>query len=127
MTDDERAIRELIAAWLAASQRGDTDAVLKLIADEVKFLVPGHPPFGKAEFAEASRGLKDLTMEGVSEIQEIEIAGSWAWARTKLAVTVTPPVGKAVKRSGYTLSIFRKGADGRWQLARDANLMTTEP
>jgi len=28
--------------------------------------------------------------------------------------------------SGYTLSIFRKGEDGRWRLARDANLLTAE-
>jgi ketosteroid isomerase-like protein len=29
-----------------------------------------------------------------------------------------------VRRSGYTLTLFRKGADGHWRLARDANLLT---
>lgn len=28
MSDDERAIRDLIATWMSASQAGDTDTVL---------------------------------------------------------------------------------------------------
>jgi len=30
-----------------------------------------------------------------------------------------------MRRAGYTLTILRKGPDGRWRLARDANLLTT--
>ena len=33
---------------------------------------------------------------------------------------------KPVRRSGYTLTILQKLPDGRWVLARDANLMTAE-
>jgi ketosteroid isomerase-like protein len=33
---------------------------------------------------------------------------------------------KGMGRSGYTLSLLRKEADGRWRLARDANLVTTQ-
>jgi hypothetical protein len=47
MTDDERAIRELIATWLRASQAGDTQTVLSLMTDDVIFMVPGREPFGK--------------------------------------------------------------------------------
>jgi ketosteroid isomerase-like protein len=28
-----------------------------------------------------------------------------------------------VRRSGYMLTLFRKNPDGRWLLARDANLL----
>jgi ketosteroid isomerase-like protein len=31
-----------------------------------------------------------------------------------------------VRRSGYTLTIMRKEADGKWRLARDANLLVKE-
>jgi len=31
-----------------------------------------------------------------------------------------------MRRSGYTLTILRKEADGKWRLARDANLLTEE-
>jgi uncharacterized protein (TIGR02246 family) len=39
MIDGERAIRELVATWMAASQAGDVAAVLGLRADDVVFMV----------------------------------------------------------------------------------------
>jgi len=33
------------------------------------------------------------------------------------------PDGKVNRRSGYVLSIFSKDTDGKWMLARDANLL----
>ena len=47
MTEDERAIRELIATWMRASMAGDTETVLSLMADDVVFMVAGQEPFGK--------------------------------------------------------------------------------
>ena len=44
MTDDERAIRDLVAAWMKASQAGDTAKVLSLMADDAIFQVPGREP-----------------------------------------------------------------------------------
>jgi uncharacterized protein (TIGR02246 family) len=124
MTDDERAIRELVATWMAASRAGDLDTVLSLMADDVIFMVPGREPFGREDFAAASRGMSDVRIEGASDIKEIEVLGDWAYLRNRLTVTMTPPGGQAMlKRSGYTLSILRKEKDGRWLLVRDANLL----
>ena len=124
MTDDERAIRELVATWMEASRTGDTDTVLSLMADDVVFMVTGREPFGKEEFAAASRDMTDLRIEGSSEIQEIEVFGDWAYLRNRLTITMTPVGGEAMlRRSGYTLSILRKEKDGRWLLVRDANLL----
>lgn len=127
MTDDERAIRGLIDTWLAASKAGDIQAVLSLMTDDVIFMVPGTMPFGKREFAAASEGMKNLRTEGTSEIQELKVLGDWAYLRNFIDMTVTPPSGAPVRRSGYTLTILRKEADGRWRLARDANLLTAQP
>jgi uncharacterized protein (TIGR02246 family) len=127
MTDDERAIRELIATWLRASAAGDTATVLSLMADDVVFLVPGRPPFGKKEFAAAQSGLQDYRLEATSHVREIRVSGDWAYAWTDLTVVMTPTAGgAAVRRSGHTLSIFQRLADGRWVLARDANLLAVE-
>ena len=124
MTDDERAIRELVATWMEASRIGDTDTVLSLMADDVIFMVAGREPFGKEEFAASSRGITDLRIEGASEIQELEVFGDWAYLRNRLTITMTPAGGEAMlRRSGYTLSILRKEKDGRWLLVRDANLL----
>ena len=54
MSDDERAIRELVAAWMAATKAGDHDRVLSLMTDDVVFMVPGREPFGREAFAAAS-------------------------------------------------------------------------
>jgi uncharacterized protein (TIGR02246 family) len=126
MQNDEQAIRDVIDKWLAATKSGDTAAVLSLMADDVLFLVPGQEPFGKQVFAANSAGMKDFRIEGKSEIQELKILGDWAWMRTRLRVTIAPPNGKEMVRSGYTLTILRKEPDGRWVLARDANLLTAE-
>ena len=124
MSDDERAIRDLIATWMSASQAGDTDTVLSLMTDDVVFMVPGKEPFGKAAFAVASQDMKDVRIEGTSEIREVEVLGDWAYLRGHLQVAVTTPAGNTVRRAGYTLTILRKEPDGKWRLARDANLVS---
>jgi uncharacterized protein (TIGR02246 family) len=123
MIDDERAIRDLVATWMAASQAGDAASVLGLMADDVIFMVPGHEPFGKEAFAAASQSMKDVRFEGSYDIREIEVAGDWAYLRNYLTVTMTPPGGEPMRRAGFTLSILRKQPDGKWMLARDANLV----
>ncbi len=124
MTDDERAIRELVATWMAASRAGDIAAVLDLMTDDAVFMVPGREPFGKAEFAAASQGMRSVQIDGTSDIRELEVLGDWAYLRNYIDITVTLPGGSPMHRAGWTLTIVRKGADRRWRLMRDANLVT---
>src|SRR5437762_2710028 len=123
MTPDERAIRDLVETWMKASQAGDIATVLGLMADDVVFMVPGREPFGKEAFAGASEGMQGVRMEGSSDIRELKVLGDWAYLRNYITVTMTPPGGAPVKRAGYTLTILRREPDGRWVLARDANLL----
>ena len=124
MSDDERAIRSLVVKWMAASQAGDTTAVLSLMTDDVVFMVPGREPFGKEAFAAASKDMQGVRIEGKSDIRELKVLGDWAYLHSYLEVKMMPPGGNSVERSGYTLTIFHKQPDGRWLLARDANLLT---
>jgi len=126
MTEDERAIRDLVSTWMAASQAGDIDTVLGLMADDAVFMVVGREPFGKEAFAAAARGAQNVRMEGTSDIRELTVLGDWAYVRNYLTVAVTPPGGTPVRRAGYTLTILRKTPAGQWLLARDANLMTIQ-
>ena len=127
MTDDERAIRDLVDTWMAASKAGDTATVLSLMSDDVVFMVPGHEPFGKEAFAAASAGQSEFRIEGGGEIRELQVLGDWAWLRSHLDITMIPPVGQPVRRAGWTLTILKKQPDGRWLLTRDANLLTVQP
>ena len=124
-SSDETAIREMVATWLAASRSGDVETVLDLVSDDVVFLTPGRPPMRKDEFATQSRaqaGLGGPQIDGESDIQEIQVLGHWAFMWTKLRVTVTPKDGSPIERAGHTLTVLKK-ADGRWVIARDANLL----
>ncbi|WP_104657428.1 SgcJ/EcaC family oxidoreductase [Ralstonia insidiosa] len=126
MTDDERAIRNVVETWLAASKAGDLPTVLSLMTDDVLFLTPGQAPFGKEAFAAMSNGMKDVQVDGTSDIQEVQVFGDIAYLRNALRIVITMPDGKVVRRSGQTLTILRKEADGKWRLVRDANLVVAE-
>jgi uncharacterized protein (TIGR02246 family) len=123
---DEQAIRNVVSSWLDATRRGDFDAVLSLMSDDVVFMVPGQEPFGKAAFAANACKMKDMRIEGTSDIQEIKVLGDWAWLRNRLRVVITPPHGTPMVRSGYTLTILRKTAPGKWVVTRDANLVVPD-
>lgn len=125
-SDDHRAIRALVAEWMAATKRGDSQAVLNSMTDDAVFLVPAQAPMGKAAFAAAAGSPPDErpSFEGVSDIKEIYVEGNLAYMWSHLTITITPPrSADSIKRSGHTLTVFRK-VDGRWLLARDANMLT---
>ena len=123
MTEDERAIRSLVDTWMRATRNGDIETVLKLMADDVIFMVPGQKPFGKEAFEAASRGMQNVRFDGRSHIEELKVLGNWAYLRNHIETTITPEQGAPMRRAGYTLTILRKQEDGRWLLARDANLV----
>ena len=126
MNTDELAIRELIDTWLRATREGAVETVLELMTPDVVFLVAGQPAMqGREAFEKGLRGmLASHAIESSSEIEEIAVAGDFAYCRTRLSVTITSKHGNTpMQRTGHTLSILRKNEDGRWQLARDANLL----
>ena len=128
MSTDEQAIRQLVERWIGATREGDIDAVLKLMAPDVLFLVAGQPPMqGRDAFARSLNAvLSDNVIDSVSQIDEIVVSGDLAYCRTRLSVTVTSRHGKLpLQRTGHTLSILRKGSGGVWQLTRDANMLAS--
>ncbi len=98
------------------------------MSDDVVFLVTGRAPMiGKAAFAavmNASPAQGRPEMDFMSKIQEIQVLGDWAHLWTKLAVTIRPPGGATIARSGHTLSILKK-INGRWLMAREANMLSS--
>lgn len=126
MTDDENAIRGVVEAWMQASKSGDVETVLNLMTDDVVFSVCGQAPFGKQAFAEASMGMAGVQLEARYNIVELQLLGDWAFLRNHIEMTITPPNGQRMQRSGYTLTLLRKESDGKWRLARDANMMTAK-
>jgi uncharacterized protein (TIGR02246 family) len=124
MTEDERAIHAVVETWMRASRAGDTATVLSLMTEDAVFMVPGREPFGREAFEAAAKGMSDVKIEGANEIVELQVQGDWAFSRNRIDLQVTPPEGEPVRRGGYTLTLYRREADGRWRLMRDANLLT---
>lgn len=130
MTSDEQSIRNLVATWHRATADGDVPRILKLMSEDVVFLVAGQPPMRGRRGFEA--GLRSLLQQhrivSSGDIQEIGISGDLAYCWSQLSVTVTPLPGGAPKRqTGNALTILRKGGDGVWVIVRDANMLTAEP
>jgi uncharacterized protein (TIGR02246 family) len=123
-SEDEQAIRKVVETWMQASQSGDAATVLSLMTEDAVFTVPGREPFGREVFEAAAGVTNAAQIDGTNEIVELQVLGDWAFTRNRIDLTVTPPAGEPVRRSGYTLTLYRKGNDGRWRLARDANLLT---
>lgn len=127
MNNDEQAIRTVIDQWLRASASGDVSIMLTLLADDMVFIVPGQPPFGKQEFKAAWDGpMKGAKIAADAEVEELLISGDFGHTRTRLKVSITTPDGNTSSAKGYTMTLFRKQTDGRWVFARDANLLTPE-
>jgi uncharacterized protein (TIGR02246 family) len=125
MAGDQAAIRDLMSAWGRASGEGKVRELLEMLADDVVFLTPGNAPMGKEQFEAGFRKFSAKAhIETQQDVLELRVAGNFAYALSHLKVTMTPKAGGApLVTQGHVLTIFRK-ANGRWRLARDANLMS---
>lgn len=122
---DEQQIRGLIDTWSEATRAGDLTAVLNLMTDDVVFLTASNVPMRRDDFVAAFKSMAGaVEIEGRSDVQEIVVSEEIAVCWNLLEVRVTPAVGGAtVKRAGNTLTVFRRGDDGRWRIWRDANML----
>ena len=125
MYPGELAIRNLVAQWHNAAAAGDVEVVLRIMAEDVVFLVTDQPPMNRGMIESRLRYLLTLyRVESTSEIQEIEVSGNLTYCSTVLMVRVTPVSGgKLVVRTGSTLSVFRKQANKPRVVEHDANFL----
>lgn len=123
MSGDEQQIRELVAEWARASEAGDLDAVDQLMDPEILFFTAGNEPFGRDAFRQHfAANVKTMQLQVRADVREVTVTGDHAIACTWLDIRIAPPNGDPMTRTGFTLSVYRRPPDGRWQLWRDANL-----
>ena len=123
---DQQAIRELVAEWTRATLAADVDRILPLMTEDVEFYVAGQPIMrGRAAFEKGVRAvLASHRVESHAEVQQVEVGGNLAYCTTQLRVAITPLAGgETMHKQGNVLSVYRKNVAGKWQLARDANLL----
>ena len=126
MGPDEREIREVHSTWIDAVNAGDLDRLLNLMADDVVFLGPGRAPIGRDGFSAVfSAAHQQARIRCGSELEEVVVVGEVAYTRSRDSLTVSPRAGGEESRlAGDRITVYRKQPDGRWVLARDANVLS---
>lgn len=118
---DEEAIRAIMKEATAAHRAGDAQRWAALFASDA-VVMPANQASLEGQEAVARMGqemFQTFTSTAQVEPVELEVAGDWAFARTKLTGTLAPKAGGTpVQLDGKEIAIFRRQADGTWKVAR---------
>jgi uncharacterized protein (TIGR02246 family) len=128
---DETGIRATMAAYNAALNGGKTADVLPLYTEDGVFM----PPYSQSAVGIAAvRTAYDLVFAELKfnvkfTIAElVEMAPEWTYVRTNSAgTTLHHSTGKTTSEANQELFILKKGADGRWRIARYSFSPTNPP
>ena len=113
---EARAIRQLTEQWLAAENRRDVDAAMRLFADDALAVYGGRLLTGRAAIR---RELADaLARPGlVQQWRTTEVRVSAGGDMASQVGTYEATRGGVTSR-GYSLTVYRK-RDGRWLVVQD--------
>jgi ketosteroid isomerase-like protein len=101
--------------------RGDLDSLVSVYAEDVISLPPNQPArVGKAAVqAMWEETLSDFAVEVSVSVEEVEVAGGWAFERGTFNMRLSPRAGDApIEVTGKYLDVLRQQADGSWKYSR---------
>jgi uncharacterized protein (TIGR02246 family) len=119
---DQTAIETTRQEFLKAYQTGDAAGLSACCSDDVVQLPPNEPAVRGKEAVRAryQAQFDRFACELSVTTEELDIAGSWAFAWGAYNIALTPKDGApAVRDHGKYLAIFRRQLDGSWKFARD--------
>ena len=129
--NDEQAIRNLTEDWLAAVKAKDITRLINMVAEDCIFLPPGHPPIRGRQAVEAMYNTffpQFSSVEQRATLDEIEVAGDWAFAWGAESFDLVPLAGsQPIHMEGKAMSILQRQSDGTWKFARGINNTTPRP
>lgn len=122
---DREAILRLTEDWLAAVRAKDIHRLTAMVTEDAVFLPAGLPPVRGKQAVEALYRQffpQFRSVEQTVAIEEIEIAGDWAFSWGFETFVVLPiDGGPEIRRQGKGMSILRRQPDGSWLFARGIN------
>lgn len=71
-------------------------------------------------------GMKDVYIDGMSDIQEVQVFGEIVYLCNVLCIVVMMLDGKVVWCLGQMLMILCKEVDGKWWVVWDVNLVMVD-
>lgn len=117
---DSAAISALIEEVQDANNAGDVNRWVNLFAEDFAYMAPGAPAVTTRDalLQVARTGFRNKAAVDIAPI-EIQVHGDWAFARNAVTGSVTlADTQRVVHVDVKQLVIYRKGADGRWRIAR---------
>ena len=130
MNANEQAVAGVLAAYSAALNASDTDAVMPLYAEDGVFMPPYSASAVGADAVQKAydavfKAIKLTVKFNVAEI--VEMSPEWVFARTNSAgTTVDHATGATTAEANQELFIFRKDQGGKFKIAR-YSFSTTNP
>ncbi len=126
---DEQEIRDLFNNWIKSTTEGNLELARQCIADDAVFFVPGVGEMNKETFAQGAAGGSPedspIDFDLNSKLRELKVFGDQAYLWIESTLVCSPKNGDpSSKMAGHSLSILEK-REGRWQIVRDANTMTS--
>ena len=122
-TADSAAVMALIERVQQLAQMGDIDAYLDLYTEDAVWMLPDRfTDVGKEEARSFYSFLERYTFDQELTVNEIQVAGDWAFARLSVDGYIRPRVdvdAEPIRAITRHLWLFRRQPDGSWKLARD--------
>ena len=120
---DADAVEQQWRRVLDTFEEGDVDAFMALTTQDVVLMPPGERTLPSREAARSLMadffGTYAIEIESVS-LDEIVVAGDWAFVRDTYVSNLTPRSGGETMRArGKNVWILRRQADGSWKVARN--------
>lgn len=105
-----------------ALNAGNAGAWVEQFADDGVQMPPNTPAnVGKENISLWSAGLlSNFRVKFGLTVDEVRILGDWAFERGAFSIALDPAAGgPSMEDRGKYVTIYRRGAGGRWQMARD--------
>lgn len=118
---EEDAIRSMAEEFVRAINEGDAETLAALFTDDAVRMPPNEPAATGKEALEAQYRAEfaqfDIDLDWT--LEEIVVAGEWAYYRAGYTVSVTPKAGgESAQEIGKILDILERGSGGSWKIAR---------
>jgi uncharacterized protein (TIGR02246 family) len=119
------AINKLHQREMEASKKWDVDTLASLWTNDIVTLPAGEPALigkdaNRASMVRLRDESHDLQITDYTlSMNEVKVAGDWAFEWGTYAGTVTPAAGGEPARSaGKVIRVLKKDSDGSWKIAR---------
>jgi ketosteroid isomerase-like protein len=114
----EADIRQALAGWVEAANRGDWKTALKVWAPDLIGWYPGSPDDTYAREAENAARAGEPRTKYELEIKEVLVSGSLAVVRDVWKFTTRVTAGEPTVETVKSFEVWRRQPDGAWRISR---------